>query len=300
MRQDSFSKKICALTHPQLGIWASDTARGRTQDVKLAARTFKYITLACAVFLSHFFCFSPPNLFFCMRATRFLPISLALLNAISGVSADSDVTVTVTSNYVAQETVTAFVYTNSLGSLTTQLFTRLPSATASPFVAPSETSQESSAASSAPASSSAPVSSAPVSSAPVSSAPVSSAPASSAAASSAAASSGVASSAAGSSASASSVAVSSAGQSSAPSSSIKSSAAASSTISSVAESSSSASSAVPSSSSAAESSSLPSETLFVLPPGTYYTKTEQSTTTMEDGASAVIEYVIMYTNACGV
>ena len=290
MRQDSFSKKICALTHPQLGIWASDTARGRTQDVKLAARTFKYITLACAVFLSHFFCFSPPNLFFCMRATRFLPISLALLNAISGVSADSDVTVTVTSNYVAQETVTAFVYTNSLGSLTTQLFTRLPSATASPFVAPSETSQESSAASSAPASSSAPVSSA----------PVSSAPASSAAASSAAASSGVASSAAGSSASASSVAVSSAGQSSAPSSSIKSSAAASSTISSVAESSSSASSAVPSSSSAAESSSLPSETLFVLPPGTYYTKTEQSTTTMEDGASAVIEYVIMYTNACGV
>ena len=295
MRQDSFSKKICALTHPQLGIWASDTARGRTQDVKLAARTFKYITLACAVFLSHFFCFSPPNLFFCMRATRFLPISLALLNAISGVSADSDVTVTVTSNYVAQETVTAFVYTNSLGSLTTQLFTRLPSATASPFVAPSETSQESSAASSAPASSSAPVSSAPVSSA-----PVSSAPASSAAASSAAASSGVASSAAGSSASASSVAVSSAGQSSAPSSSIKSSAAASSTISSVAESSSSASSAVPSSSSAAESSSLPSETLFVLPPGTYYTKTEQSTTTMEDGASAVIEYVIMYTNACGV
>lgn len=225
-----------------------------------------------------------------MRATRFLPISLALLNAISGVSADSDVTVTVTSNYVAQETVTAFVYTNSLGSLTTQLFTRLPSATASPFVAPSETSQESSAASSAPASSSAPVSSAPVSSAPASSAP----------ASSAAASSGVASSAAGSSASASSVAVSSAGQSSAPSSSIKSSTAASSTISSVAESSSSASSAVPSSSSAAESSSLPSETLFVLPPGTYYTKTEQSTTTMEDGASAVIEYVIMYTNACGV
>lgn len=293
MRQDSLVKKICALTHPQLGIWASDTARGRTQDVKLAARTFKYITLACAVFLSHFFCFSPPNLFFCMRATRFLPISLALLNAISGVSADSDVTVTVTSNYVAQETVTAFVYTNSLGSLTTQLFTRLPSATASPFVAPSETSQESSAASSAPASSSAPVSSAPVSSAPASSAPASSAPVSSAAASS-----GVASSAAGSSASASSVAVSSAGQSSAPSSSIKSSAAASSTISSVAESSSSAS--VPSSSSAAESSGLPSETLFVLPPGTYYTKTEQSTTTMEDGASAVIEYVIMYTNACGV
>ena len=295
MRQDSLVKKICALTHPQLGIWASDTARGRTQDVKLAARTFKYITLACAVFLSHFFCFSPPNLFFCMRATRFLPISLALLNAISGVSADSDVTVTVTSNYVAQETVTAFVYMNSLGSLTTQLFTRLPSATASPFVAPSETSQESSAASSAPASSSAPVSSAPVSSAPASSAPASSAPVSSAAASS-----GVASSAAGSSASASSVAVSSAGQSSAPSSSIKSSAAASSTISSVAESTSSASSAVPSSSSAAESSGLPSETLFVLPPGTYYTKTEQSTTTMEDGASAVIEYVIMYTNACGV
>lgn len=48
------------------------------------------------------------------------------------------------------------------------------------------------------------------------------------------------------------------------------------------------------------SSSPAASTTVSLPAGTYYTSTSQVTTTLEDGSSAVMEYVVYLTNTCGV
>lgn len=136
--------------------------------------------------------FFHPTFFLLMRAAHFLPFAFALFGASSAavttVTDNADVTVTLTSDYTQVVTLSEFIYTNSDGSLTSQFYT--------PNVTPTG----------------------------------------------------------------------------------------------------SATATVTDSTSA---SPTPSSALS-LPTGTYYTSTSQVTTTLEDGSSAVIEYILYLTNTCGV
>lgn len=129
-----------------------------------------------------------------MRTTRFLPFAFALFGAataaVTSVTENSDVTVTVTSDYTQIVTVSEFIYTNAEGSLTTQAFTQ----GAEDATVGTTTSTTTGTASSSPA----------------------------------------------------------------------------------------------------------PTTTVAIPDGTYYTSTSQVTTTLEDGSSAVVEYVVYLTNTCAI